>query len=71
MSKVIVYSTHCPKCKVLEKKLELANIDFEIVDDLDIMREIGMHSAPALQVNENTILNFKEALTWIKEKNNG
>lgn len=71
MDYVIMYSTHCPQCRVLEKKLQMAGIEFDIIDDVDKMNEMGMKSAPALQVNCGPIMNFKEAIAWLKEKTNG
>jgi glutaredoxin-related protein len=32
---VIVYTIHCPACKVLEKKLQKAGIDYGIVDKIE------------------------------------
>lgn len=32
-----LYSTHCPKCKVLTIKLTQKNINFEVIDDIDTM----------------------------------
>lgn len=71
MDYIVVYSTHCPQCKVLEKKLQLAGFNFTIVDDAERMREMGMKSAPGMQVNCGPIMNFKEAITWVKENSNG
>ena len=31
---VILYSTHCPKCCVLEKKLKQKNISYDEVNDI-------------------------------------
>ena len=33
----ILYSTHCPKCKVLEKKLQMANITYTVFDNITEM----------------------------------
>lgn len=71
MDYIVVYSTHCPQCKILEKKLQLAGLDFTVVDDEEQMRKMGMKSAPGLQVNCGPIMNFKEAIAWVKEKTNG
>ena len=35
------------------------------------MAEMGMKSAPCMQVNCGPIMNFKEAMTWVKERQNG
>jgi hypothetical protein len=58
-------------CKVLEKKLQLAGIKYEIMDDQDEMREMGLRQSPMLQVNCGPLMNFKEADAWIKEHKNG
>ena len=62
-----MYSTHCPKCKVLAMKLAQKNIEFEEIDNIEVMRQIGLKSAPALQV-EGQILDFNAAIAWVKEK---
>ena len=67
MDKIILYTTHCSKCMVLEKKLIDKNIKFEIVDDLDIMTEKGFLTAPMLEVNEE-ILDFGSAVKWVNNK---
>lgn len=64
---VILYSTHCPKCKVLETKLKQNNVDFKEINDVDLMVEKGFKSAPVLEV-DGVIYNFKEAIEWIKER---
>ena len=63
---VILYTTHCPKCKVLEKKLEKANIQYEVCEDAAIMTEKGFTSAPMLEVNGKAFT-FKEAADWINK----
>ena len=67
MGKVILYSTHCPRCRVLEMKLKQKNIDFEVNTDIELMKSKGFQEAPQLEVAE-TIYNFKEAVEWIGEQ---
>lgn len=67
MDKIILYTTHCPKCAILEKKLTDKNIKFEIVDDLDIMIEKEFLTAPMLEVNEE-VLDFGSAIKWVNNK---
>ena len=64
--KVIVYSTHCPMCNVLEKKLSSANINYEIIDDMEVMQQKGFKTAPVLEV-DGEAMNFKPALEWVKK----
>jgi glutaredoxin-related protein len=64
---IILWSTHCPRCKVLESKLKQKNIDYEECDDVQLMLSKGLETAPALEV-DGTMMNFKEAAEWIKEQ---
>ena len=66
--KVLLYSTHCPRCDVLEKKLQQKNIQFEEVNDVKIMMKKGYMSAPMLEVDDVS-MNFKEAVDWINTLN--
>lgn len=67
---VILYTTHCPKCKVLEKKLAEKNIPYTEVIDTDLMLEMGFEETPMLEVN-GKIMNFKVASDWINNLNKG
>lgn len=61
---VILYTTHCPKCEVLEKKLKEKEIEYFVNDDLDEMLRRGFTVAPMLQVNED-LLDFGDAVRFI------
>ena len=61
---VILYSTGCPKCKVLKAKLDNTWIKYEIVDDVDEMLRLGISTVPCLGV-DGKIMNFKESMKWI------
>ena len=67
MGKVILWSTHCPRCKVLEIKLKQKGIDFEENNDIEQMREKGFKEAPKLEV-DGMVMDFKQAVDWIKEQ---
>ena len=64
MDKVILYSTGCPKCHVLKKKLTEHNIAFIENNDVDTMTNLGFVSVPILEAN-GVRMNFKEAVEWI------
>lgn len=52
------------------KKLEQANINYNICDDSNIMREKEIQSLPVLEV-EGKMYNFKDAVDYINNiKNN-
>jgi len=64
--KVILYTTHCPKCLVLEKKLQSKNINYVENTDTDLMISKGFETTPMLEVDGN-VMDFKTANTWINE----
>lgn len=62
--KITLFSTHCPKCNVLEKKLKAKNIEYEEVNDVEIMKEKGYLTVPILEVDGES-MDFKKAVDWI------
>lgn len=63
---ITLYTTHCPKCIILEKKLNEKNIEFEICDDIDLMLDKGFQEAPYLEIDDGIIhetLNFSQAIS--------
>lgn len=65
--KIVLYTIDCPKCKVLERKLKEADIEYEVVKDVDTMMSLGISSAPVLGVGES-LLNFNEAIGWVRNR---
>lgn len=63
---IILYTTHCPKCRVLQKKLEHKNINYQSVDNVDVMLKKGILSAPVLEV-DGALMDFTIANQWINE----
>ena len=63
---VILYSTNCPKCNVLETKLKQKNIEHEICTDIDLMQSKGMLTAPNLEV-DGKLMDFSAAVKWVAE----
>lgn len=64
--KVILYTTHCPKCEILESKLKNKNVAYEINEDVEQMLSLGISEVPQLKI-ENKIFNFGEAVRWVNE----
>lgn len=64
---IIFYSTNCPKCKILEKKLTEKNIKFTKNNNVVEMAELGIDQVPVLSIN-GSLLNFVEANEWINER---
>lgn len=61
---IVLYSTHCPKCKILETKLKQKSIEYTEVNDVDLMLEKGFTTIPMLEV-DGEIMDFKKANDWI------
>lgn len=61
---IVLYSTGCPRCQVLEAKLRKKGIEFTINSDEKKMKELGMTFAPCLQT-EVGLLDFKQANEWL------
>lgn len=66
---IILYSTYCPQCMILENLLHKAGISYIEENDANKMIDMGFVSVPMLQVGDK-IMNMKEAMAWIKEYNN-
>ena len=67
MEEVLLYSTHCPKCKVLAQQLEQKGITYKLkatTDDLEEIIEKGYKSVPILVVGDN-YMDFMKAIEWI------
>lgn len=64
---VTLYSTHCPRCRVLETKLAQKNIEFNVVTDINKMESLGIQSVPILEVDDK-LLNFTDAIAWVNKQ---
>ena len=62
--KIVLYSTGCPRCNVLETKLKNKGIDVEEVDDEDIRSNKGFDTVPILEIDGN-YMDFGKANEFI------
>lgn len=73
MDNIKLYSTQCPKCRVITKKLEQKNIAFieinckEDTSSIEMLSAKGFKSMPVLQVG-NEYFDFMKANKWIGEQ---
>lgn len=63
-----LFSTGCPKCNILEKKLTQKNIPFTKNNNIKELIQKGFTSAPILKV-EGEYLEFADAIKYINEVN--
>jgi len=59
-----LYSNDCPKCKILEAKMNEKGVKYEKISDIEEIKKTGFSSVPLLQ-NDDKILNFMEAVNLI------
>ena len=62
----ILYSTGCPRCSVLEKKLLAKHVEFTVCNDEELMKRMGLDFLPVLCV-DGLCMDFTEANNWINE----
>ena len=65
--KIIMYSTGCPKCRILKMKLDASGLPFTVHDDIDEMMALGFRSVPVLSV-DGVNYTFSDAVRWINDQ---
>lgn len=72
--KIIFYTTNCPRCQVLKKKMDSLGIDYELNDDIEEMMLWGIQTVPMLRIerelfnsSSTALLDFSQAIKWLKE----
>lgn len=62
-----LFSTGCPKCTILKKKMSQKSIEYTEVNDIQQMLDMGLKSVPWLEV-DGQMMNFDQANKWINEQ---
>ena len=66
---VELYSTGCPKCNVLKKKLESKGVEFTLIDNPEYVllkaNELNLLTVPFLIMEDGRVLNFEQAVKEI------
>lgn len=65
--KVVLYTTHCPRCEVLRKKLEQKKIEYNEVTSMDEILEKGIMNVPMLSIDDCAPIDFTKAIQWINQ----
>lgn len=63
----MLYSTGCPRCNVLKKKLAEKGIDYTENNSVDEMVSMGIMEVPMFSA-DGKLLDFSEAVKWVNEK---
>ena len=64
MENIVLYTNNCSKCEVLKRRLDTAELKYELFCDIDQMIALGMTSAPMLKV-DGELMNYKDAMQWV------
>lgn len=82
MKSITLYSTGCPKCNILKRKLDAANIEYAVVTDENEVQKAceaaETDTVPILSVLERlpdvgfqvTYMQFSSAIKWVGEQSN-
>lgn len=62
---ITLYSTGCPKCNILERRLMNDGISFNISNDVDELIDMGFQNAPVLQIGDSFI-DYANAMKLLK-----
>ena len=68
---VVLYSTDCPKCKILEKKLEAKDIKYTKITGSEAVNSIKSHGfmeAPLLVIDNSLAMGFAPAVNWVNNQ---
>ena len=64
---MILYSTNCPKCKVLKTKLDNSEYEYDIITDEEEMIKKGFTKVPILELDNGLRLTFVAAMAFLDE----
>lgn len=62
---MVLYTTGCSKCKILESKLADHAISYDVCEDKEVMKSKGFRSVPVLELDDGTILTYGKAVKFV------
>lgn len=65
MEKMVLYTTGCPKCRILEKKMDDKKLEYEKCEDKKVLAELGIKAVPVLKVEDGRMLGYFEAVKYV------
>lgn len=64
---IVLYSTGCPKCSVIKRKLDAKGVEYAENNNIGEMMNLGISHVPVLSV-DGKLLSFVEANQWVNER---
>lgn len=65
MERLMLYTTGCPKCRILEKKLDDKGVEYDKCEDKEVMKSLGIVSVPVLKLDDGSMLGYFEAVKYV------
>ena len=63
---IVLYSTGCPRCQLLEKVLDEKNVAYTKETSVDKMIAMGFSQVPILEVDGKR-MDYQDAVDWVME----
>ena len=64
---MVLYTTGCPRCRVLKTKLDQKGIEYTENNSVDAMVFMGINEVPVLKIGDK-LLGFSEAIEWVNNQ---
>lgn len=60
-----LYTIHCPACIVLQKKMDMKKLAYEVITDEAVFEAKGITHFPMISVDGGPLMNFSDARKWV------
>ena len=64
---IVLFTTGCPKCSILKKKLEQKGIVYQENNSVEEMLGLGITQVPVLKIGSR-LLEFADANDWVNKQ---
>ena len=65
MEEIVLYTTHCPMCSLIERKLKEKNIVYKEETNINEIMKLGFQHVPLLKFKNKIYENTKDILNII------
>lgn len=66
--RIILYSTDCPRCKLVKQMLDVHNIPYTEIVNKQVILDKDFDSVPMMDV-DGKIMDYSGILTWLEQNN--
>ena len=65
---IILYSTDCPRCKLVKQMLDIHHVPYTEITDKQAILDRDFDSVPMMDVN-GKMMDYSGILTWLEQNN--